>query len=80
MNARIATVDGFVVRKLFAFDVFRWNLRLGFTLSPRDMKEIRRRRRKRQRSPDLSNHIRKDIGLPPLEESHFDMTDLLYMK
>jgi len=74
MNARIASYnDGFSARNILAIDIFRWNLRLGFAIAPRDMRDLRRQRRPRLRPPDLSARIRADIGLAPEAPSCHDL-------
>ncbi len=69
MNAQVASFrDGLSVRQIFAFDVFRWNLRLGFAIAPRDMSDMRKRRRRHTRLSEISPYLRADIGLPPEED------------
>lgn len=68
MNARIASFGNDTDRRLIlAFDVFRWTLRLGFAIAPRDMSDLRRRRRRWSRLPDIPPDLRADIGLPPID-------------
>lgn len=56
------------MRRIVAFDVFRWNLRLGFAIAPRDMRDLNRRAREKLHPPNLSPRLREDIGLPPHAE------------
>ena len=70
MNARLASFgDGIDRRLILAINVFRWNLRLGLAIAPREMAEPRRRRRRRTRLSEVPPYLRADIGLPPEEET-----------
>ena len=81
MNARIATVyDGLSLRRIVAFDVFRWNLRLGIAIAPREVTVSQRRRRKRVRSADIPSNLRADVGLPPEDRSHLVDLMIWHMK
>ena len=74
MNLRIASYnDGLNARNIVALDVFRWNLRLGFAIGPRELRDLRRQKRPRLRPPDLSARLRADIGLQPEAPSHHDL-------
>ncbi|MBU1176148.1 MAG: hypothetical protein KKH72_12155 [Alphaproteobacteria bacterium] len=69
MSVRFASLeDGFSIRRIVAFDVFRWNLRLGFAISPRDMRDLRHARKRKMPPLQLSPRLREDIGLPRLPE------------
>jgi hypothetical protein len=69
MNAQAASMgEGLSLRRIVAFDVFGWNLKLGIAIAPRDVGDMRRRRRRPARLPDISPCLRADIGLPPEED------------
>ncbi len=69
MNAQVASIrEGLSFRQIIAFDVLRWNLRLGFAVAPRDIAREQLRRRKRVRRPAVPRYLREDVGLP-LEET-----------
>lgn len=69
MNARIATYhQGLSFRQILALDIFRWNLKLGFAIAPRDMSDLRHRRRKQVRLSDVPSCLRDDVGLPQDED------------
>ena len=74
MSIRAASyTEGLSFRQILAFDIFRWNMRLGFAIAPRDMRDLRRRKRPRLRPPDVPSHLRRDIGLPPEPTSYHDL-------
>ena len=79
MNARIASISaGAEHRTIFAFDVFRWNLRLGFAIAPRDISDLKKRRRRRSvRLSDVPPYLREDVGLPP-EEDHLPVAAAIW--
>ena len=65
MNAQVASIrDGLSFRQIFAFDVFRWNLRLGFAVAPRDVEAIGEQRRLRRLRWSVPEYLHDDVGLP----------------
>ncbi len=65
MNAQVASIrDGLSFRQIFAFDILRWNLRLGFAVAPRDVEAIREQRRLRRLRSVVPGYLHEDIGLP----------------
>jgi len=70
MNAQVASIrEGLSFRQIVAFDVLRWNLRLGFAVAPRDIAREQLRRRKRVRQPAVPSYLCEDVGLPREEAS-----------
>ena len=68
MNAQVASIrDGLSFRQIFAFDIWRWNLRLGFAVAPRDVEAIRERRRLRKLRWSVPEYLHDDVGLPRAE-------------
>ena len=70
MNARIASVrEGLSLRQIVAFDVFRWSVRFGLAVAPRDVGEVRRQRQRRRLRQAVPAYLREDVGLPPDDTS-----------
>lgn len=67
MIARVLSRRETVFRKIVAISLLRWNLQLGLALSRADG-QIRALNRRAARPPTLPDHLRNDVGLPPVAE------------